>query len=78
MSFLLPETHVGTLRSAKAIDIHGDRHVDIAVELDDPASEVRVGRVPATEVPAGLVPGQRVSVRFVMGVMVRVETGAAG
>jgi hypothetical protein len=77
MSMLLPQTRVGTVRSATPLDIHGDRYVDLQISLDgDPGPPVR-GRVAASDCPADLAVGERVNVRFTMGVMVRVERSAA-
>lgn len=82
MSLLLPQERAGTVRATRPVDIHGDRYVDLSVELDDPAgggAAPSTGRISAGECPADLAPGDRVSVRFVMGVMVRVSrTPAAG
>lgn len=73
MSLLLPQTRTGTVRSATPLDIHGDRYLDLSVELDGDAGPPARGRVGAADCPAGLVPGDRVRVRFTVGVMVRVE-----
>ena len=72
MSLLLPQTRVGTVRSATPVSIHGDRYIDLAIALDgEPGSPV-LGRLGAGECPESLTPGERVSVRFTMGVMMRV------
>ncbi len=76
MSLLLPQNKTGTVRAVKPVDIHGDRWVDLAVELDDLPGAGQTGRVAASECPADLAPGERVSVRFVMGQMMRVEREA--
>jgi hypothetical protein len=73
MSFLLPQQRAGSVRAARAVDIHGDRYVDVSVEFDGPPAEVKTGRVPAMECAENLAPGERVNARFVMGVMVKVE-----
>jgi hypothetical protein len=76
MSLLLPQTRTGTVRSAAALDIHGDRYVDVSVALDGPEGDdgpPARGRVGASDCAADLVPGERVNVRFTMGVMMRVE-----
>jgi hypothetical protein len=72
VSLLLPQTRTGTVRSATAVSIHGDRYVDLAVALDGDAGAPVVGRVGADDCPQALAAGERVSVRFTMGVMVRV------
>ena len=72
MSLLLPQDRIGTVRAARALDIHGDRYVDVSIDLDDAGSASQRGRIAASECPAELVPGDRVSIRFVMGVMVKV------
>jgi len=72
MSLLLPQTRVGTVRSATPVSIHGDRYLDLVVDLEGDAGPAVVGRVGAADCPDALMPGERVSVRFTMGVMVRV------
>jgi len=72
VSLLLPQTRTGTVQSSTPVDIHGDRYVDLVIELEGDAGPPVVGRVGATECPVSLMPGERVSVRFTMGVMVRV------
>ena len=72
MSFLLPQERIGTVRLARPLDIHGDRYVDVAIDLEGTPGESKGGRVAASECPPDLAPGDRVSVRFVMGVMVKV------
>jgi len=73
MHLLLPQTRTGTVKSARLVDIHGDRWVDVAVALDDAGDAPVVGRVSTMECPPDLTPGERVSVRFTMGVMTKVE-----
>ena len=73
MSLLLPQTRLGTVRSARALDIHGDGYVDVAIALDGEPGPPVVGRIGAADCPPGLAPGDRVSARFTMGVMMRVE-----
>lgn len=72
MNLLLPQTRTGTVKSARLVDIHGDRWVDVAVALDNTGDAPVAGRVSALECPPDLKPGERVSVRFTMGVMTRV------
>ena len=72
MSLLLPQTRTGTVQSARLVDIHGDRYVDVAVLLDDAGAATVTGRVTAMECPLDLTPGERVSVSFTMGVITRV------
>jgi hypothetical protein len=72
MSFLLPQERIGIVRQTRAVDIHGDRYVDLSLDLEDAPGEARTGRIAASECPADLAVGDRVSVRFVMGVMVKV------
>lgn len=73
MSLLLPQTRTGTVRTAMPLDIHGDRYVDLVVDLDGDAGAPVRGRVGASDSPADLASGARVRVRITMGVMVRVE-----
>ncbi len=73
MSLLLPQTRTGTVRAATPLDIHGDRYVDLSVELDGDAGTPVRGRVGASDCPEALASGDRVRVRITMGVMVRVE-----
>ena len=72
MSLLLPQEIAAVVHAARALDIHGDRYVDVTVTADEAPDTPRTGRVPASECPPDLAPGQKVKVRFVMGVMVRV------
>jgi len=73
VSLLLPQTRSGTVQSARLVDIHGDRYVDVALLLDDAGAAPVTGRVSATECPPGLAPGERVEARFMMGVITRVS-----
>lgn len=72
MSFLLPQERTGVVRLVRPVDIHGDRYVDVAIDVEDAPGESKSGRVAASECPTDLEPGDRVRVRFVMGVMVKV------
>ncbi|NOT32867.1 MAG: hypothetical protein HOP12_01720 [Candidatus Eisenbacteria bacterium] len=72
MSLLLPQTRTGTVRSATPLSIHGDRYVDLVVELEGEAGPPIAGRLSAHECPDALKPGERVSARFTMGVMMSV------
>ena len=76
MSLLLPQTRTGTVRAATLLDIHGDRYVDLSVELDGDAGTPVRGRVGASDCPANLASGDRVRVRITLGVLVRVERDA--
>ena len=71
MDLLLPQTRTGTVLSARPVDIHGDRYVDVALALEGAAGPPVTGRVGATDCPPGLSPGERVSARFTMGVLTR-------
>ena len=73
MSFLLPQTRTGTVATARVVDIHGDRYVDLAVAIEGAGAPGATGRVSVMECPEDLTPGERVAVRFTMGVMTRVE-----
>jgi hypothetical protein len=73
VNLLLPQSRTGTVRGTTPLDIHGDRYVDLLVELDGEAGPPMRGRVGATDCPQDLAPGDRVSVRITMGVMIRVE-----
>jgi hypothetical protein len=77
MSLLLPQTRAGVVQSARPVDIHGDRYVDVAVSLEEDGGTF-TGRVSATECPSDLAPGERVSVKFTMGVATRVERARGG
>ena len=72
VSLLLPQTRVGLVRAATPLSIHGDRYVDLAIELEGDAGPPVTGRIGANDCPTSLAPGERVSVRFMMGVIVRV------
>ena len=71
MSLLLPQTRTGTIKSLQPIDIHGDRYVDVQLELDDSPGQPFLGRISAAECPPDLTAGDRVAARFTMGVIVR-------
>jgi len=71
MSLLLPRTVPATVHTVHPLDIHGDRYVDIQLELDDEPGALRSARIGASEFPEGLAPGDRVEARFTMGVLVR-------
>lgn len=72
MTFLLPQERIAMLQSMRAVEIHGDRYLDLALLYDgEPAP--RVARVSRSECPEGLTAGNRVSVRLVMGVVTRVS-----
>ena len=73
VSLLLPQTRTGTIQRATALDIHGDRYVDLLIALDGESGPPVGGRVGASDCPADLAAGDLVGVRFTMGVMVRVE-----
>lgn len=73
MSLLLPQEVRATVRTARPLDIHGDRYVDVSIALVDAPDQARTGRVPASDCPPDLAPGEIVLARFVMGVMVSVK-----
>jgi hypothetical protein len=72
MSLLLPQTRAGVVQSVRALDIHGDCYVDLALSLEDYGSAPVTGRIGASECPSDLKAGDRVSVSFTMGVITRV------
>lgn len=76
MSFLLPQSRAGTVRRVVPVDLHGDRYVDLVVELDDAPGAPASGRLAAMECPAEIAAGERVVVRFTMGVMVGIARGS--
>ena len=70
MTFLLPRTVAARVVSARLVDIHGDRWVDVALE---PAGEPPLtGRVAAGDCPHDLAPGETVDARIVLGSVVGV------
>ena len=73
MSFLLPQSRSGTVRSVRPLDIHGDRYVDVQLALDDQPDRPVVGRIAASEVPGDLAVGERVEARYMMGVIVKLS-----
>lgn len=73
MSFLLPQTRMGVLRTVRTVDLHGDRYLDLTVDLDDPPGSSATGRLGVGECPDALRAGEHVSVRFTMGQITRVE-----
>jgi hypothetical protein len=60
------------VQSARDVDIHGDRYVDVVIVLDEPGAASLVGRVSAMECPANLAPGERVAARVTLGVITRI------
>lgn len=72
MSFLLPQNKSGAVVAVRALDIHGDRYVDVRLELDEAPGQAFDARITASECPAGLAAGDRVEARFTMGVIVRI------
>ena len=73
MSFLLPQTKAGTVVAVRPLDIHGDRYVDIRLDLDDAPGQPIDARVSASECPPGLAASDRIEARFTMGVIVRIS-----
>lgn len=76
MSFLLPQDRAATVKGVKAVDIHGDRYLDLALAYEG-ESEPRMARVPLSECPGDLTAGDRVNVRIVMGVVTRLARAAS-
>ncbi len=72
VSLLLPQTRIGTVRSATPVSIHGDRYLDLVIALEGDSGPPVLGRVGADDCPESLAPGERVSVRLTLGVIVRV------
>ena len=72
MSLLLPQTRAAVVRAVRALDIHGDRYLDLTLALEDYGDAPVTGRVGASECPPDLAAGDRVSVSFAMGVITRV------
>ena len=81
MSFLLPQTRTAIVQQVRAVQLHGDRYVDLVLEVDEaggatgdvPKGAPLRARVGASECPADLAEGERVRVRIVMGVVMGVE-----
>jgi len=71
MSLLLPQTREATVVSARPVDIHGARFVDVTVAFAEGGPPL-TSRVAANECPADLAPGDHVNVRIVVGMMTRV------
>jgi len=67
MSFLLPQTREARLEGVRAMELHGDRYLDLALRFEG-EPDARVVRLHASECPADLAAGEPLSVRFVMGV----------
>ena len=76
MSTLLPRTAIGTVRRVQPVEIHGDRYVDVTVELDDSPGAPVTARLGAADCPAELSPGERVDARLVMGQLLGVKRSA--
>ena len=76
MSFLLPQNRTAVLEGVRALDLHGDRYLDLLLRFED-EPEARVVRLHASECPADLAADDRLSVRFVMGVATSVTRPVA-
>lgn len=73
MNLLLPQNRPCVVRRVARVDLHGDRYVDLALELDGPGGEVVPGRLSEADCPGGLAEGDRVVARFTMGVLIRID-----
>lgn len=78
MNLLLPQTREATVLAVRAVDIHGDRFLDVTLRFDEPGVEPVTSRVSATECPSDLVEGERISARLVLGIVTRVTRPAIG
>lgn len=76
MSFLLPQNREARLEGVRAMELHGDRYLDLLLRFEG-EPEARVVRLHASECPVGLTVGESLSVRFVMGVATSVTRPSA-
>jgi len=75
MSFLLPQTREATVLQVREVILHGDRYLDLQLQVDEPEHARLNVRLGAAECPADLAVGDKVQARIVMGVVVKVERG---
>ena len=69
MSFLLPQTRDATVLQVRALDLHGDRYLDVLLQVDGADGGPASGRLGAADCPDALAAGERVQARFAMGVL---------
>lgn len=75
MSFLLPQTREATVVEVRPVSLHGDRYLDLMLQVDEPGSAPLSVRLGAAECPAELAAGEKVQARILMGVVVSVSRG---
>ncbi len=75
MNFLLPQTREATVLKVHGVSLHGDRYLDLVLQVDEPGSAPLSVRLGAAECPAGLTEGDKVRARILMGVVVQIERG---
>ena len=73
MSFLLPQTREATVIQVREVSLHGDRYLDLVLQVDEPGSAPLSVRLGAAECPADLAEGDKVQARLLMGVVVKIE-----
>ena len=73
MNFLLPQTREATVLQVRGVSLHGDRYLDLVLQVDEPGSAPLSVRLGAAECPADLVQGDKVQARIMMGVVVKLE-----
>ena len=75
MNFLLPQTREATVMQVREVSLHGDRYLDLVLQVDEPGSAPLSVRLGAAECPASLAEGDKVQARIMMGVVVKLERG---
>ena len=75
MSFQLPQTRQATVLQVHAVSLHGDRYLDLVLQVDEPGTAPLSVRLGAAECPSDLAEGDKVEARIMMGVVVRIERG---
>ena len=73
MSFLLPQTREATVLQVHAVSLHGDRYLDLVLQVDEPGTAPLSVRLGAAECPSDLAEGDKVQARIMMGVVVKIE-----
>ena len=73
MNFLLPQTRDATVLQIRAVSLHGDRYLDLVLQVEEPGAAPLNVRLGAAECPSDLVEGDKVRARIMMGVVVRLE-----
>jgi len=73
MSLLLPQSRPCEILAVQPVDIHGDRYVDVILQVEGADAAPVRARLSAFECPKDLAAGEHVTARFTMGVVTKLE-----